>query len=129
MEEIEFIVYVADQEKSTSFYEHLLQLKASLNVPGMTEFELSDFVKLGLMPENGIAKILSDKMPHPNKGKGIPRCELYLKVENAEEYMKRGIQSGGKEISKLKYRDWGDKVGYISDLDGHVIALAEKEEN
>nr|NQU92120.1 VOC family protein [Bacteroidota bacterium] len=125
MKEIEFIIYVADQSKSTAFYEQLFQVQASLNVPGMTEFTLTDFVKLGLMPENGIAKILTGKMPHPKQGRGIPRCELYLKVENANEYIKRGIQSGGKEISELKDRDWGDRVGYISDPDGHVLAFAE----
>ncbi|GBD88890.1 glyoxalase-like domain protein [bacterium BMS3Abin03] len=124
MKEIEFIIYVADLRKSKEFYEELLQTKPILDVAGMTEFKLTDYVKLGLMPENGIAKILSDKLPHPNRGKGIPRCELYLKVENAEEYMERGIQLGGKEISELKNRDWGDKVGYISDLDGHIIAFA-----
>lgn len=77
------------------------------------------------MPENGIAKIISNKLPHPKKENGIPRCELYLKMENPNEYIKRGIKLGGKEISKLKNRDWGDKVGYISDLDGHIIAFAE----
>jgi len=127
MEEIEFIIYVADQGKSKVFYEQLLQIKPGLDVPGMTEFNLADSVKLGLMPESGIATILSGKMPHPNQGNGIPRCELYLKVQNAGEYLKRGIQSGGKEISKLKKRDWGDNVGYISDLDGHIIAFVEKE--
>ncbi|RUT80169.1 VOC family protein [Ancylomarina longa] len=125
MNAIEFILYVADQKKSTDFYQQLLNKEPSLNVPGMTEFEWNDFVKLGLMPEDGIAKILSEKMPHPGGGNGIPRCELYLKVADAEEYIQRGIQLGAKEISSLKNRDWGDKVGYISDLDGHIIALAE----
>ncbi len=126
MKEIEFILYVSDQEKSTAFYEQLLRKKPSLNVPGMTEFELTNFVKLGLMPEDGIAKIIKDKMPHPNQGNGIPRCELYLKVNNVVEYMAMGIQLGGKEIDEFKSRDWGDKVGYISDLDGHIIAFVEE---
>lgn len=125
MNEFEFILFVSNQEKSTKFYENLLQLKPSLNVTGMTEFKLSGNVKLGLMPESGIAKIISPPLPNPKNGIGIPRCELYFKVNNANEYVKRGILLGGKEISKLKNRDWGDKVGYISDLDGHVIALAE----
>jgi len=127
MKSIEFIIYVADQEKSYNFYKQLLQLDAKLNVPGMTEFNLRDNVKLGLMPENGIAKILSNKVPHPKEGTGIPRCEIYLKVYNAVEYIRRGIQLGGMEISKFQLRDWGDKVGYISDLDGHIIAFAEQE--
>lgn len=127
MNEIEFIIYVKDQDKSKEFYEGLLEIKPSLHVPGMTEFILSKNVKLGLMPENGIAKIISHNLPHPNNGNGIPRCELYLKVEAPEKYLKRGIELGGKEISKLQNRDWGDKVGYISDLDGHIIAFAKIE--
>ena len=124
MTEVEFIIYVADQEKSTEFYTKLLEKEPSLNVPGMTEFTLLDFVKLGIMPEKGIAKILFDKIPHPSKGNGIPRCELYLKVDNPQEYFERAIIQGGKEISKIKPRDWGDNVGYVSDPDGHIIAFS-----
>ena len=126
MNEIEFILYVSSQEKSRVFYERLLNIKPSLNVPGMTEFELLENVKLGLMPENGIAKIISEKLPHPKNGNGIPRCEIYLKVKSPMEHLKRGIELGGKEISKFQNRDWGDKVGYISDLDGNIIAFAQK---
>lgn len=125
MRQVEFILYVADQERSTDFYRHLLRIEPCLNVPGMTEFDLTDSARLGLMPEDGIAKILGDEMPHPNRGHGIPRCELYLRIENALEYLKRGVELGALEISKFKDRDWGEKVGYISDLDGHVITFAE----
>jgi len=46
----------------------------------MTEFMLSDACRLGLMPDDGIAKILADKTRHRGTGSGIPRCELYLRV-------------------------------------------------
>jgi len=36
----QFILFVKDQEKSTSFYKSVLDLEPVLNVPGMTEFEL-----------------------------------------------------------------------------------------
>ncbi|MFV0564633.1 MAG: VOC family protein [Flavobacteriaceae bacterium] len=126
MDEIEFILYVNEQSKSKAFYEKLLGTKPFLDVPGMTEFKLAENVKLGLMPEDGMAKIILDKLPHPRKGNGIPRCELYLKVNNPLKYIKRGIELGGKEISKLQNRDWGDEVGYISDFDGNIIAFAKK---
>jgi hypothetical protein len=127
MKAIEFILYVADQKRSTEFYSRLLELSPVLDVPGMTEFKLGAAVKLGLMPENGIANIISPPMPHPRNGSGIPRCELYLKVDHAGKYLERGLRLGGKEISSLQMRDWGDKAGYLSDLDGHVIAFAENE--
>lgn len=36
-----FILYVEDQGRSTEFYTRVLGREPSLNVPGMTEFELS----------------------------------------------------------------------------------------
>lgn len=122
----QFILYVADQEKSKHFYEELLSLKPSLHVPGMTEFQLSESTKLGLMPENSIAKILGNNIPHSNTGNGIPRCELYLKVKNAKDYIQRGLKLGALAISPMQPREWGDNVGYIADTDGHIIAFAEE---
>lgn len=127
METIEFILYVDDQARSAEFYEGLLKTSPSLNVPGMTEFNLSETVKLGVMPESGISNILGPAMPHPKTANGIPRCELYLKVSNPEDFIERAIQLGGKKISELQARNWGDTVGYIADLDGHVIAFATKK--
>ncbi|MGB3343006.1 MAG: VOC family protein [Aequorivita sp.] len=125
METIEFILYVSDQARSTDFYGKLLELQPTLNVPGMTEFNLSENVKLGLMPESGIAKIISPAMPHPERGNGIPRCEIYLKIKDPETYLERALTLGGKIISPLYARNWGDTVGYLTDLDGHVIAFAK----
>jgi len=91
----------------------------------MTEFMLSDSFKLGIMPENGIAKIICPTTPHPNLGNGIPRCELYLIVENPEESLENAIRFGAREVRKSQARDWGDVVAYCSDPDGHIIAFAK----
>lgn len=123
---IETILYVNDQQISTEFYQKLFRKNPDLNVPGMTEFKLAENCKLGLMPNDGIAKILSDKMPHPNIGSGIPRCEIYFYVENIELEFDNAIKSGAKLISHIEDRGWGDKVCYFSDMDGHIIAFAEK---
>ena len=125
--QLEFILYVSNQEKSRYFYQILLQQKPSLDVSGMTEFTLNDFVKIGLMPNEGIAKIITPKLPHPTSGIGIPRCELYLQVDNIESIFEEAKQAGATEISPITLRDWGDYVGYISDFDGHIIALATKK--
>ena len=125
MKEVEFILYVSNQERSTMFYRHLLKKKPDLYVDGMTEFQLLPGVKLGLMPVKVAAKILNNKMLSPSEGDGIPRCELYLKVTNAEKYMQRAIELGGELICEFAPQDWGDTVGYLADLDGHIIAFAE----
>lgn len=126
IKDIETILYVNDQQVSTDFYTKLFRQNADLNVPGMTEFNLSKNFKLGLMPNNGIAKILTDKTPHPNMGNGIPRCELYFYVEDIELEFENAVQIGAKLISKIVDRDWGDKACYFADPDGHIIAFAKK---
>jgi len=78
------------------------------------------------MPNKGIAKILSTAMPHPDNGNGIPRCELYLYVENIQFEFDNAIKIGAKLISPIANRDWGDRVCYFSDPDGHIIAFAER---
>lgn len=124
---IETILYVNNQQASTEFYTKLFRKMPDLNVPGMTEFKLTETFKLGLMPNNSIARILCDKTPHPFQGHGIPRCELYFYVDNIEQEFDHALQTGAKLISPAEERDWGDCVCYFSDPDGHIIAFAQKK--
>ena len=73
-----FILYVKDQETSTTFYTKALAQQPSLFVPGMTEFILGDHAVLGLMPIAGVRRLLGSAMPDPGEADGIPRAELYL---------------------------------------------------
>jgi len=125
MQTAEFILYVKDQQRSCDFYAAALQQEPELHVPGMTEFKLTNTCKLGLMPENGIARIITPAVPHPSKGNGIPRCELYLLTQDAEDALTRCLNAGATLISAVQPRDWGHKVGYCSDPDGHILAWAE----
>jgi catechol 2,3-dioxygenase-like lactoylglutathione lyase family enzyme len=119
------ILYVADQARSRDFYAAVLALDPELDVPGMTEFQLRAGFRLGLMPEQGIAKILLPTTPDPAAGHGIPRCELYLRGPGAEAGMARALAAGARRVQDLQDRDWGDRVGYVVDMDGHVLAFAE----
>lgn len=122
----ETILYVNDQQASCLFYQNIFRKAPDLNVPGMTEFIIADNFKIGLMPNNGIAKILADKTPHPGSGNGIPRCELYFYVDDIQYEFENAIKNGAKLISPISERDWGDTVCYFADNDGHIIAFAEK---
>jgi len=126
---IETILYVSDQQASTGFYTRLLRQEPVLNVPGMTEFELAAHCKLGLMPNNGIAKILGEALPHPASGNGIPRCELYLLVADVALEYENALRSGARLIREVTAMDWGDSACYFADPDGHVIAFAQRTGN
>jgi lactoylglutathione lyase len=92
----------------------------------MTEFLLENNCKLGLMPVSGIRKILQDKMPDPASANGVPRCELYYYVDEPEKIAERLLNAGASEVSPVSGRDWGDRVGYFADPDGHIIAIAQR---
>ncbi|ERI90699.1 glyoxalase family protein [Clostridiales bacterium oral taxon 876 str. F0540] len=120
-----YIIYVNNQGKSKLFYEKLLGYKPILDVQGMTEFQLTDSVILGIMPEEGIMRILENKIPNPAHANGVPRSEIYLFVDEPDEYYSRLVEAGGTGISKTELRNWGDYVAYGSDIDGNILAFAK----
>ena len=65
-----FILYVADQRRSAEFYRAVLGEAPTLDVPGMTEFLLAEGARLGLMPEDGIARLLGSGIGHPASARG-----------------------------------------------------------
>jgi uncharacterized protein len=119
-----FILYVADQARSTDFYAAVLDAAPRLHVPGMTEFVLPGGGVLGLMPEAAILRLLGEHLPDPGGARGVPRAELYLVVDRPAELHERALAAGARELSPLRPRPWGHAVAYSLDLDGHVLAAA-----
>lgn len=125
MNKIHFILYVADQARSTAFYTQVLACPPTLDVPGMTEFTLAENTILGLMPIAGIKRLLGERLPDPGLGAKIPRSEVYLLVHQPLAYHRRALEAGAVELSGLENRDWGQRATYSLDPDGHVLAFAE----
>jgi catechol 2,3-dioxygenase-like lactoylglutathione lyase family enzyme len=119
-----FILYVADQARSAAFYHDVLALPPTLDVPGMTEFSLGAGAVLGLMPEAGIVRLLGDAIRDPAGSRRVPRCELYVVVEDPATYHGRALAHGARELGALARRSWGHDVAYCEDPDGHVLAFA-----
>ena len=118
------ILYVADQARARAFYATVLEVEPTLDVPGMTEFPLPGGARLGLMPEAGIKTLLGEALPDPAGAAGVPRAELYLRVEDPAALHARALSAGARELSGLEARPWGDEVAYSLDPDAHVLALA-----
>ncbi|MFA7229367.1 MAG: VOC family protein [Melioribacteraceae bacterium] len=129
IKKLHIILYVNDQKRSTDFYKNVLEIEPSLDVPGMTEFELHGGTILGLMPVSGIKKLLGEKIGDPGTPNKNPRAEIYLKVDDPRKYLERALRNGAEELSGLKQRDWGDEAAYCSDPDGYIIAFAKKIES
>lgn len=119
-----FILYVQDQQRARAFYAMALGTAPRLDVPGMTEFCLPAGGVLGLMPVDGIKRLLGNSLPDPGQAQGIPRAELYLMVPDPARHHAQSLQAGGRELSALQDRPWGHAAAYSLDLDGHVLAFA-----
>lgn len=119
-----FILYVADQSRSTEFYSAALGAAPRLNVPGMTEFALPGGAVLGLMPEAAIERLLGPALPKTSTAGGVPRAELYVLLQQPAAYHARALAAGAKELSPLSLRSWGHIAAYSLDPDGHVLAFA-----
>ncbi|MBS0193927.1 MAG: glyoxalase [Proteobacteria bacterium] len=119
-----FILYVADQQRSTEFYAAVLQRAPRLHAPGMSEFDLPGGGVLGLMPETGIRRLLGAALPDPAGAHGIPRAEVYLLGDDPAAMHARALAAGARELSALLPRNWGHEVAYALDPDGHVLACA-----
>jgi uncharacterized glyoxalase superfamily protein PhnB len=76
------------------------------------------------MPEDGIRRLLGDKLPDPARASGIPRAELYLLVEDPAGHHARALATGARELSPMQARDWGHVAAYSLDPNGHVLAFA-----
>lgn len=119
------ILFVVDQVRSTDFYSRVLGIEPRLDVPGMTEFHLSDGAVLGLMPRDSAARLFADMIEIVDERDFGKSAELYLLVDDAADYLKRAIENGASEVSPMSLRNWGHLAGYCLDPDGHVIAFAQ----
>jgi catechol 2,3-dioxygenase-like lactoylglutathione lyase family enzyme len=125
-DEVEVILYVADQARARAFWAAALAREPVLDVPGMSSFAVLPGLRLGLMPAADIAALLGQAIPDPRSADGVPRAELYLLEPDVEVAVERLRAAGGREVSALAMRPWGDRAAYFADPDGHIVAVAER---
>jgi predicted enzyme related to lactoylglutathione lyase len=51
---------------------------------------------------------------------------LYLRVDDAGEAARRLEAAGGRPLSPLAQRSWGDDAAWFADPDGNVVAVAHR---
>lgn len=118
-----FVLFVADQRASASFYTSAFGTGPIVDEPGMTQFALPGGGRLGLMPERGIERLLGGAV-QPSASPGATRAEVYLVVDDPAAWHARALAAGARELSPLAPRDWGHEAAYSLDPDGHLLAFA-----
>lgn len=123
MHTVEIVLYVADQHRARDFYRAVLEAAPALDVPGMTEFDLGGCT-LGLLPGGDMADLVPG-IEHSEVGQ---RAELYLRCPDPDAALRRVEEAGGRVLSPVGPRSWGEHVGYALDHDGHVLAFARRRQ-
>jgi predicted enzyme related to lactoylglutathione lyase len=121
------ILAVQNLEVATRFYRQAFQWTQHVSAPLYVEFELPGGMRLGLYERTGFSRN-TGQMPSTVAAGEISATELYFHTDDIPESIRRIRGAGGRELSPLARRDWGDEAAYFADPDGNVIVLAQKIE-
>ncbi len=126
---IHFLLKVDDLNKSKIFYELLFASKPVVDEVNIVEFEINSGAILGLISDELLSNLFGNDLPERYSSKSSGISEVYLELTNADKYFEKSKQLGCIELSPFKERNWGHKVGYVLNHDGHIIAFAENAES
>jgi catechol 2,3-dioxygenase-like lactoylglutathione lyase family enzyme len=119
------ILYVKDLTRARAFYDSVFGCVKTVDEPVYVEYAVGPGIRIGLMPQTHTRSFLGEELGGRRFADGTPRAELYLRFESAAEILERLEIAGGRCVSPLSDRDWGDRAAYYLDLDGYVLAIAE----
>ena len=124
------ILYVEDVEKTIGFYENAFGFRKKFITPE------SDYGEL-ISGETTIA-FASNTLGNSNLKKGYIELSLEKKpngiemaftTENIEVDFNKAINAGATEYEPITEKPWGQKVGYLRDLNGFLIEICTPIKN
>lgn len=124
------ILYVEDVEKTISFYENAFGFLKKFITPEHDYGEL-------LSGETTIA-FASNSLGNSNLKKGFKQLsinekpsgiEMAFTSENIETDFKNAIAAGAIVYESITQKPWGQKVGYLRDLNGFLIEICTPIKN
>ncbi len=124
------ILYVEDVEKTVGFYESAFGFEKKFITPENDYGELISgettiaFASNSLGDSNfkkGFEKLSIDRKPN-----GI---EMAFTTENIEDDFETALKAGAMEYEAITQKPWGQKVGYLRDLNGFLIEVCSPIKN
>jgi lactoylglutathione lyase len=118
------ILYVADVEKSITFYENAFGFERKFITPENDYGELNTgqttiaFASTTLANSNLKNGFLESNLEHKPFA-----IELGFVTDNISETIEKAIKAGAKMTEEPKQKPWGQTVSYIRDIDGFLIEI------
>jgi catechol 2,3-dioxygenase-like lactoylglutathione lyase family enzyme len=123
---VQVIFAVSDVERSVAFYERALGWPRNSRISFRNYVELvsPEGGSLGLYDRTGYAGEVGAE-PAPLNGHVAP-AYLYVRVPNVEAAVEAFAAAGGRPLSPLADRAWGERAAWFADPDANVVAVAER---
>ena len=119
------IFAVDDLARSLAFYEQAFGWPRNdrIDFDNYVELLPPDGGSLGLYQRHGFARTVGAE-PENVAGDRVAPAYLYVRVEEVEAVVRRLEAAGGRPLSPLAARSWGETAAWFADPDGNVIAVA-----
>jgi predicted enzyme related to lactoylglutathione lyase len=79
---------------------------------------------LGLFESEGFAETVGADSANVHEGQVAP-AYVYVRVDDVEAAAARVEAAGGRALSPLALRSWGEVAAWFADPDGNVVAVAQ----
>lgn len=117
------ILAVEQFRDSVDFYRAAFAWDMPVETPVYAEFRLPDGHRIGIYQREGFARNTGRAPATIPTGELAP-VELYFHSDDLSSSIERLRAAGGRELSPLAPRPWGDEAAYFADPSGNVIVLA-----
>jgi len=118
------IFYVRDVEETVAFYEKAFGFKSSFITPEKDYAELisgETTISFDSMP---LAKSNFKKGFKPLDNKDLPiGMEMAFVSTEIEKDFSRALEAGATQYESIIEKPWGQKVGYVRDINGVLIEI------
>ena len=118
------ILAVEQLPRSVAFYRELLGWTQPVETPVYCELECPNGMRLGLYDRRNFGNNIG-QVPEPIAGP-VATTELYFYAEDLDAMVARACGAGATVLSPASDRPWGDRVAYVADPDGFVVAFARR---
>ncbi|CAK9164559.1 unnamed protein product [Ilex paraguariensis] len=119
------VVYVKDVAKSVAFYAKAF---------GYTVRRLDESHRWGELESGQTTIAITPAQQHetdditgavktPQSGSERAPVEICFAYEDVDAAYKRAVENGAVPVSEPEERKWGQKVGYVRDIDGMVVRM------
>jgi predicted enzyme related to lactoylglutathione lyase len=122
---VQVILAVSDLARTLDFYERAFGWPRNERIDYSNYVELlpSDGGAVGLYQRAGFAEEVGADPADVPEGQ-VPPAYVYTRVDDVDATIARITEAGGRPLSSLAPRAWGETAAWFADPDGNVVAVS-----